>query len=542
MARTWAGVFRLRTPRLLRKVPKKVLVPAVAALAAVVIVAAPAPVALVTAFLLPAAGLGLLGAELAALRRERRARFRERRHQAEAKRRERSSELVSAERLSELEHRLWRGDSRTAEAGLREYSVDPAHSPERRSRALEDLAARYEYTGDLAHAQQMRRSALLTDVSAPSAARVNSVMGSRGRTVHFDVLMVSHFALPGGTTGSNAQEIEAQSRAGLRTGLLHHPIADWTRSKPISPKIMRLVDGDRVRFVHWSDRITCDLLLIRHPKVSNRIADDLPDVEAAHTALVINQPPYRYYGQGGAGEEIWQLERVHSNILNRFGEHTWYPIGPAVRDALVGHHLDEMPEMPLSSWDWVNIIDMDQWVRPEPRPFDTTVRIGRHSRDHVSKWPETRELLEAAYPPVEGYEYRVLGGAESPERLLGGLPPSWTVHPFDTVPARDFLHELDLYVYFTSTDYVEAFGRSPLEAMAVGLPTVLPQQFKPLCGDAGIYTEPAGVQAEIDLLMTDRERHVRQVERARQVVRDRFSYDAHLRRLGDVGVRAARPQ
>src|SRR5699024_6169058 len=153
-----------------------VLVPVVAAVAAAVIVVAPAPVALATAFLLPAAGLGLLGAELTELRRERRARARQRRHQAEAKRRERTSEQVSAERLAELEHCLWRGDSRTAEAGLREYSVDPAHSPERRSRALEDLATRYEYAGDVARAQQMRRSALLTDVSAPTAERVRSAM------------------------------------------------------------------------------------------------------------------------------------------------------------------------------------------------------------------------------------------------------------------------------------------------------------------------------------------------------------------------------
>lgn len=509
---------------------------AVAALAPAVVLVAPPPVAMVTAFLFPAAGIWLLGAELAALRRERRVRERDRRRRAEERRRQQESE----NRLRELEHRLWKGDSGAAGEGLREYALDGDHGTERRARALEDLGAWYEHTGRSDRAQQMRRSALLTDLSPPSSERVRSVLGDRGETLHFDVLMVSHFGLPGGTTGSNAQEIEAQTRAGLRTGLLHHPIATWNRGRPISPKIMRLVDGDRVRLVHWSDRVTCDLLVIRHPKVCDLIADDLPEVEAAHTALIINQPPCRYYGADGAGEEIWDTVRVHRNLTERFGPHTWYPIGPAVRDALVEHHLDELPDMPLAPWDWVNVIDMDEWERPEPRPFDGTVRVGRHSRDHVSKWPETRDLLEAAYPPGAGYEYRVLGGADSPQRLLGGLPDNWTVHPFDSVPARDFLHELDVYVYFTSTDYVEAFGRSPLEAMAVGLPTVLPRQFKPLFGDAGVYTEPSGVGAEIDLLMTDREHHARRVERARQVVRDRFSYDAHLRRLGDVGVRAAR--
>lgn len=193
--------------------------------------------------------------------------------------------------------------------------------------------------------------------------------------------------------------------------------------------------------------------------------------------------------------------------------------------------------MPLAPADWVNIIDVEEWRRAGPRTPDGTVRIGRHSRDHVSKWPETRELLEAAYPRGNGHEFRVLGGAESPERLLGGLPDTWQVYRFDSVPVRQFLHELDVYVYFTATDYLEAFGRSPLEAMAVGLPTIMPSQFKTLFGDAGIYTEPSGVRAELDLLMTDPDRCARQIERAWEVVRDRFSYDAHLRRLAEVGVR-----
>src|SRR5690625_2847423 len=198
--------------------------------------------------------------------------------------------------------------------------------------------------------------------------------------------------------------------------------------------------------LHDALPISCDLLLIPHPKVCDHPVDDLPDITAGHTALIINQPPCRYYGADGAGEEIWNVNRVHEGLLERFGAHSWYPIGPAVRDALMGHHGAELPGMPLAPVDWVNIIDVREWRRAERRGFDGTVRIGRHSRDHVSKWPETRELLEAAYPRAPGHEFRVLGGADSPERLLDGLPDTWWVQGFDSAPVREFLHELDVYV------------------------------------------------------------------------------------------------
>ena len=516
-----------------RRAPKKTVFAVVSVVTLTVVLAAPLPVAGLAAFLLLVAGVAWVARQVAVIRRER-GRERQKEDEARADREARSeSELL----LEELEHRLWKGHWRTALDGLKEFSVDPGNPAAQRARALEGMASWHENAGDEEQALQLRRSALLTDDGAPTLERVRSVMGHSGGPRHFDVLMISHFGLPGGTTGSNAQEIEAQARAGLRTGLLHHPIHDWGRAKPLSSKIMELVDGDRVQFVHWSDRITCDLLLIRHPKVCDHPVDDLPDITAGHTALIINQPPCRYYGADGAGEKIWDVNRVYEALMERFGAHSWYPIGPAVRDALVAHHSAELPGMPLASTDWVNIIDVEEWRREGRRTPDGKVRIGRHSRDHVSKWPETRELLEAAYPRGAGHEFRVLGGAGSPERLLGGLPDSWRVHRFDSVPVREFLHELDVYVYFTATDYVEAFGRSPLEAMAVGLPTILPSQFKTLFGDAGIYTEPSGVRAELDLLVTDQERYARQVDRAREVVRDRFSYDAHLRRLAAVGVR-----
>src|SRR5690606_9321617 len=113
------------------------------------------------------------------------------------------------------------------------------------------------------------------------------------------------------------------------------------------------------------------------------------------------------------------------------------------------------------------------------RPFDR-LRIGRHSRDHFAKWPATANDILAAYPASEDIEVHVLGGAEAPASLIGGVPSNWTVHPFGALHPKDFLSEIDIFVYFTHPDWVESFGRTIIEAMAVGVPVILPEVYRPL--------------------------------------------------------------
>src|SRR5699024_2804500 len=133
-------------------------------------------------------------------------------------------------------------------------------------------------------------------------------------------------------------------------------------------------------------------------------------------------------------------------------------------------------------------------------------------------------------------EIHVLGGARSPERLLGGLPDNWVVRGYDTVPVREFLHGIDVYVYHTSTDLLEAFGRAPLEAMAAGGPTILPPRVERVAGGAGLCAEPEGVRACVGALVDDPVGCGRRGEKAWSVLQEGFSHDSHLERLRRNGV------
>ncbi|WP_017609383.1 glycosyltransferase family protein [Nocardiopsis xinjiangensis] len=438
--------------------------------------------------------------------------------------------------VQRLRRHLWGGFSTTALEELREFSASPTRTPESRTAALSAAAEWYTALGEHDRAGALRHAALLSDPRAPVHTEPPEPLPAG--PVHFDVLLVSDFCNLGGTTGSNLQEVAAQAAGGLRTGLLHNPFGNQRPGRPVNPKFNRFVDGGRVRYVRPGERVTCDLMIVRHPRSVERLQEDLPHVTARATKLVVNQTPCRYYGEEGAGEEVWDVAETHRVLQDWIGNHEWCPISPFVRRALLEHHTDELGPVRLSEHDWTNIIDLDEWRGEGPLRTDGAVRIGRHSRDHASKWPETPELLSAAYPAGEGYEVHVLGGTAVPRRMFGSLPEGWVSHEYDSVPAAEFLRGLDVYVYQTASDLLEAFGRAPLEAMAAGVPTVLPPKFEELFGPAAVYADPGHVRDAVNWLFAVPGRSREQVEQAWAVLGERFSHGSHLRRLAALGVQA----
>jgi glycosyltransferase involved in cell wall biosynthesis len=356
---------------------------------------------------------------------------------------------------------------------------------------------------------------------------------------HFDVIIASDFRMVGGSTLSNVQEIEAQTARGLRTGLfqMYRYDFDTKPDRVMLDKVREHIDGTRVQVLTFGERATCDLLLLRYPPILAHRQRYIPQIEAGAIKVIVNQPPMSDYSETGI--ERYNLADCAANIRHYFGKDAvWHPIGPLVREALHAHHAADLPHIDLAASDWSNIIDIEGWDRgPRRRGPGDRLRIGRHSRDAAVKWPATRSDLLAAYPAADDVEVHVLGGARTAAEIIGGMPVNWVVHEFGALHPRDFLADIDVFVYFAHPDWVESFGRTIIEAMAVGVPVILPEIYRPLFDEAAIYATPETALPEARRLHADPAAYAAQTDRARRYIAAHFSYDMHMARLRAAGVK-----
>ncbi|HLR01819.1 MAG TPA: glycosyltransferase [Virgibacillus sp.] len=346
---------------------------------------------------------------------------------------------------------------------------------------------------------------------------------------HFDVVIASEFRLLGGTNMSNIEEIKAQKKMGLKTGLIQLNRYDIKPKRETNPHVRELIDGEHVQMLVYGEKITCDVLIIRHPPILKDRQQYVPDVDAGCIRVIANQTPKKEYSK--TGETLYGLEEVDDRVKAYFHKTpVWHPIGPLIRDILLKEHADELTKIHLDADDWINIIDVDEWRRPS-RPENQVIKIGRHSRDQYVKWPVSKEALLSVYPNDPAYEIHVLGGASVPEKLLGTLPENWHVQQFGEIHPRDFLRDVDVFIYYTHPELVEAFGRVIFEAMAVGVPVIIPPNYETLFHEAAIYAEPDEVQDNIRQLMNDDAYYAAQVDRALAYVEEHFGYSKHASRL-----------
>jgi hypothetical protein len=211
---------------------------------------------------------------------------------------------------------------------------------------------------------------------------------------------------------------------------------------------------------------------------------------------------------------------VHRRARHLFGgEFIWAPNSPVCRAnfASAGVHL------PLLKDDWTNVIFVDDWGEARTQPRGDLPIIGRHSQARVTKWPEQRADILRAYPPDPRIKVRVMGIPRRVRRILGPIPSNWMVFEVNSTPVRNFLAEIDFFVYFHHSSWVESFGRCIAEAASAGCIVVIPHYLEANFGAAAVYGDVSDVDRIVEEFWTDRSAFVSQSLRARREIAARYS-------------------
>lgn len=129
-------------------------------------------------------------------------------------------------------------------------------------------------------------------------------------------------------------------------------------------------------------------------------------------------------------------------------------------------HVRELGLEPTFEPSW---IDFKRFSPPKVRP-DRPFTVGRMSRDVLEKFHEEDPALFRSLAET-GVKVQLMGATCIADRL--GNHENIEVLPAGAMPPEKFLARLDAFVYRTHNVWNEAWGRAVIEALAMGVPTVL---------------------------------------------------------------------
>ncbi|MEU6858055.1 glycosyltransferase [Glycomyces sp. NPDC046736] len=345
----------------------------------------------------------------------------------------------------------------------------------------------------------------------------------------YDLVFASDWRPYGGPAKSMLEEIAAARRIGLRVGVMNlesvRMMAPLTRA--VCGPVQRLVDAGEVDLLVPSDPVDVDTLVIRYPLVLQFDRTAKFACKVGRVLIHANQPPCEADGS----DLRYFVHDCEANARHWFGvEPSWVPQGPQARQALLEA---PVPPRSLEDFDLPGILEPTDWlIRRDDFRSDRPV-LGRHSRDHITKWPSDADTLLQIYPDDPAYDFRNMGGASTPAEVLGGrLPYNWIAYGYDETDVKDFLFQLDFWVYFPNEIRIEAFGRAILEAMASGCVVILPEVFRSTFGEGALYCRPDEVRNLIDKYRSDLGVFLTQSRRGQDHVREHFSYEWYQRLIG----------
>lgn len=347
-----------------------------------------------------------------------------------------------------------------------------------------------------------------------------------------DVLFVGDWNLTGGTAHSAMNMIQAARAAAMDCGVFHYRRYDLDVSQPLSHHMRAFFRDNDLDVIAAGERVRAKNVVITYPLIASYLMDRFPEIDHDNLFVVVNQMAER---DTRHSDVAYDPLRIRANLKTLLGsEGRWAPISDYVRDLMKAD-----PRYPApTKATWTPLIDVDRWCTEEPRRRGRAGKmplLGRHGRDHYLKWPSSAAALKEAYCADRRCVTRFLGGAQFARERLDGFPTNWREEAYGARDVRAFLSQLDFFLHFPHENYIEEFGRAVMEAMAMGVPAILPPVFRQTFGNAATYASGKDSWSAVQDLWQDPDAWTDKAVAGQAFVIANCSFERFASRLTDEG-------
>jgi len=345
----------------------------------------------------------------------------------------------------------------------------------------------------------------------------------RADELYFDILYVSDFSQPGEGAVFNARMIEAGHSLGLRQAWFQWPSIGAV-NRPVDPQLRKRLHAGMADCIVAGENVNCKAVILSRPEILTNVPDPLPKIRTEVCILVADQAPFRDKQQNP-----YDFDLVIRAAQRAFGaEPIVAPVSPSIRSNIrAGAKCAQSTKR-----NWLPPLDATRWKRDiVPWDGNRPPTIGAYTLPFVDDALLGPRRLREAYCADRACEVRIVSSGKRGKALSGELPSNWSVLPYSESGMRDLLCTFDFCVCYPHRKAEGILDQAPIEAMAVGVPVILPPRFHEVYGRAAVYAEPEDVFDTIGELWRSKTAYEKQVGRGFRYVEDNCSYEDFAKRL-----------
>lgn len=276
-----------------------------------------------------------------------------------------------------------------------------------------------------------------------------------------------------------------------------------------NPKIVAALEMVGITAKSNPVQISSETIVLHNPSFLKFNKEFTPRLNCARAIVVAHENFCNPMGNE-AFDVAHSLQLISSRLIT--AERLIAPVSQYNRrtvETWLEQHPVEASTWHLAAIDWFNICDFPT-IAPTTTPQD---RRGRVSRPGVEKFPDT-EMMHRHFP-AHAERCAILGGDGF--LLPSSVAPShWCLVPFGGADVGQFLSTIDFFIYFTSPNWRESFGRVIAEAIAAGKVVITDPGTAEIFGTAVVASNGHDVDEIIANFVSNPARYVSFVTSAQQ--------------------------